>query len=459
MREIPLDSAHIEGRAYFPLPLVPMEQFMLWDDSPAFPKRFRVVTEFRGEVDVAKLDEAIAKSILRHPLLLAQIDLSSVPPAWVLPEHPRIRWVWGEEAWQVCPAALTRQATDSGNLRIWGGAKDGKAHLTFEVHHAACDGLGLRQFVGDILRYYDFLHHTPSQTSHTTPTLTRLEPERLRHRGVFKRPGPDGNSRPTSLWEKLTQAYDFHCRGPVPLSGTLGKHPASRPPQPHHYLRQQLDPEATQRLLLAWEKYGDASSTVNDRAIARLLDVMAEWNLRAGRAPLTQRLRVMMPVDLRNHADGRLPAANRLGFGFLISDLASCRDPAGLGRSISAQTQAIRRLSLGFDFLEIFGFLAASPRLARWIVQRPRCMATAVLTNLGDVSRRHRKVLIDQSAPLRIGNLELESVVGFPPLRPKTHLGVGLCRSARGLTVGLVADAQHFTEEDCQELLGRFLIV
>jgi hypothetical protein len=439
------------------MPLVPMEQFMLWDDSPAYPKRFRVVNELRGEVDVAKLDEAIAKILPRHPLLLAQIDLSTPCPTWVLPERPHLRWVWGHEDWQVCPDEFLRDKPGTGNLRIWGGGRDGRAHLTFEVHHAACDGLGLRQLVGDLFRYYDYLHHAPSSAGRPSPSLIRLEPERLRGRGIFQRPAPDENSRPTSLWEKLTQAYDFHCRGPVPLFRSSRPSLATPPPLAHHYLREQLDPAATQQLISVWNKYGDASSTLNDRAIARLLEVMAEWNERSGRTHPKQRLRVMMPVDLRSHADGRLPAANRLGFGFVISDLASCRNPEGLGNSVSAQTRAIRRLSLGLDFLEIFGLLAASPRLARWIVQQPRCMASAVLTNLGDVSRRHRRALLDQSRPLRIGNLELESVVGFPPLRPKTHLGLGLCRSPRGLTVGLIADASHFSMEECQDLLKRFL--
>jgi hypothetical protein len=86
-------------------------------------------------------------------------------------------------------------------------------------------------------------------------------------------------------------------------------------------------------------------------------------------------------------------------------------------------------------------------------------MATGILTNLGDLSRRHRRALVGAGEALRIGNTILESVTCYPPLRPKTVVGIGVCGTRDSFTVGIVLDAQHGTVQDADSLLAAMVKV
>ena len=198
---------------------------------------------------------------------------------------------------------------------------------------------------------------------------------------------------------------------------------------------------------------------MNDLAVSRFLQVIADWNRTHGKATDQQRLRIMIPTDLRSFPDGRLPAANRFGFGFVISDVGCCSNLQLLVDQVTKQTQAIRKYSLGLDFVEIFGAFTSFAGLAKRLVRIKRCLATGVLTNLGDLSRRHRRSLVDASESIRIGNTTLESVTCFPPLRPKTVVGIGICGTRDSFTVGIVMDAKHGTVQDADALLAAMVKV
>jgi hypothetical protein len=449
MTEIKIDRGSIAGAQLFPMPLVPLEQFMLWDDLPAYPKRFRVMSELRGQLDPQLLEKSIALALTRHPLLLARLSTNSQVPHWTIPDQPSIGWIWNHGDWSKSPFAESWDLTQESSLRIWAKQEGDMAYFTIEVHHAGCDGLGARQFVADVILAYDQWYHDPA----SQPLLKSLKPERLLERGKFARPAPTSDSRSTTRWEKISLAYQFHCRGPSPLVGSHTKTPLVAP---HHFLRRQLTVSESKQFEQSCGLRESHRETLNDGALAKLFRVMAAWNVEFGRASAKQRLRIMIPHDLRSVSDGRMPAANRFGFGFVVSDIAMAREPRRLLESVFQQTQAIRKYALSLDFIDIFGALASHPKLARWIIRQPHCMATAVLTNLGDLSRRHRRKLTDQSESIRIGGLELIGVTATPPLRQKTGLGIGICTTPQGLSIGLAADAKFFTLEDAQSLLERF---
>ena len=183
-----------------------------------------------------------------------------------------------------------------------------------------------------------------------------------------------------------------------------------------------------------------------------MIQVLAKWNIEHGSANSNQRLRILVPTDLRSHRDSRLPAANRLGFGFVVSTQGDCKNYPRLLEKVQSQTQAIRNYCLGLDFVEIFAGLAKQPKLGAWLVRRPGCLATAVLTNLGDSFGRYRKLFALVDGRIRIGNLIVEDFTGYPPLRPKTSLGVGMSRCAGRLTMGVIVDSTLFSREQAEQL-------
>jgi hypothetical protein len=125
---------------------------------------------------------------------------------------------------------------------------------------------------------------------------------------------------------------------------------------------------------------------VNDVAIALLFQTLADWNLQNSRTSTKQRLRVLMPTDLRERGDRWLTAANRVGYSFLSRSIGQCHDWDALIAGISQETKYIKGIRLGLDFLQILSAVQRIPYLLPALLRLPRCMATAVLTNLGDTT-------------------------------------------------------------------------
>ncbi len=464
MSLIELDPACIEAKNLFPLSLVAMENFWLWDDVQPYPKQFRIVVSLRGQVDVDCLEKSIACAAVRHPLLLSHIDFSTRPPKWFIPDKPAIEFRWNQGDWNASPYPQVWDLRSQGGLRIWGRQDHQKAVLCLETHHACSDGLGIRQFLRDVFVAYDQLWIDRTRM----PALPLLAFERITERGNFCRPPLTTDARPTTTWEKIVGAYHFHFRGPSPIAA-----PEARPRQAaafteHHYFRHTFQISETTKIVDAFtdtlpEPRSDESnsssqySMLNNAAVAKMIQVLAGWNERFGTSNPHQRLRILMPTDLRTLRDSRLPAANRLGFGFVVATHSDCRDFSSLFVKVRSQTQAIRKYFLGLDFVEILSGLANQPKLGAWLVRRPRCLATAVLTNLGDAFGRYRKFFKSVDDHMQVGNVVVEDFIGYPPLRMKTLLGVGLSRCGGRLTMGLIIDSTHFTREQAEQLQQHWI--
>ena len=469
MSFIRIDPSLIQCVDLFPLPLVAMEHFWLWDDVPTHPKRFRVVIELSGIVDVPRLEKSIAMAAARHPMLVSFVETSLQGRRWIMPGEPRVGWRWNTGPWQESPFSDGWDLSAEGALRIWGSQNGDVAEISFETHHAASDALGLRQFLRDLFVAYDQLTKEPNKP----PQLPTLACDRLRERGSFSRPVPTEEMRSTTTWEKIVGAYHFHFRGPTPISTPKAISKTATGSGRHHYFRHTFDVCETDRIeqmhavhaknvfktkssedspVSGSTSSSETLSTLNDAAIAKMIQVLANWNTQHGSRSSSQRLRIMVPTDLRTLRDSRSPASNRLGFGFVVAKIGDSYDYPRLLSNVQLQTQAIRKYRLGLDFVEIFGLFAKQPRIAEWLIRRPRCLATAVLTNMGDSFGRFRKLFEVVEERIRVGDLFVESFAGYPPLRPKTHLGIGLSRCAGRLTMGVIVDGERFSYEQAEKL-------
>jgi hypothetical protein len=103
MTSIAIPHDEIHGREHFPLPLVPMEQFMFWDDTVDYPKRFRVILDLRGDLKLEFLQAAILRAAVRHPMTVARLNDATKPPQWLIPERPEVPFRWLEASWSDPP--------------------------------------------------------------------------------------------------------------------------------------------------------------------------------------------------------------------------------------------------------------------------------------------------------------------------------------------------------------------
>jgi hypothetical protein len=197
--------------------------------------------------------------------------------------------------------------------------------------------------------------------------------------------------------------------------------------------------------------------TLNDHYLGVVFKILAEWNVQRDLRANQGNLRILMPVDLRVPGDEDLPAANAMTFGFLTRRAVDCQDPNSLLSGICQETLAMQEERSAVEILDVLTALAASPRTAEWIIAAPICLATAIVTNLGDPTRRFFTRLPRKGGLLHVGNLLVESATGFPPLRPSTRVAFGFGAYAGRLTLSLRWDPRYFSDQDAAALMQAYI--
>ena len=219
------------------------------------------------------------------------------------------------------------------------------------------------------------------------------------------------------------------------------------------FLSRSLDRKTTESLRAAAV---ERSATLNDLLIRDLFHAMHTWNRQQG-STSRNRLRIMMPTDMRVAEDCEMPAANLTSYTFLSRDVRHWGSPAELLSSVQAETAQIKRDRLGTKFMSSVSWAARRANLLTFLATRNICLASAVLSNAGDPSRRFTAKFTRQSGRIVAGNLVLEAITGVPPLRPKTRATFSVSQYNRRLTVSLRCDPSCFTMADTDALLNIYV--
>ena len=134
-----------------------------------------------------------------------------------------------------------------------------------------------------------------------------------------------------------------------------------------------LEAEEVRQLSVA---AADSKVTVNDLLLRDFFVAVADFRARHQAAPAGEWIRFAVPMNLRQAADRRMPAANVVSMVFLTAMPAQIADPAGLLRNIHAEMDLIRRRQLGLTFVLSLSVLRALPgglasRVNHVVAKRP----------------------------------------------------------------------------------------
>lgn len=431
--ELNVENPTLEAaiRELFPLPLTPFEVLMLLDDRPELPMTFCVEMVFRGQIDRVAFQQAVDHAIRRHPLLRARVAWPGKRPVWMLPDlhSAPVTWLGRHQSPDNSLRSLDVRK-DSG-LRVVAQVGESRSTVWLHLHHACCDGAGARRFMVDVLTSYAQIYDANSAPS----AWDELDYTSLTNRHHF----PTGTeSKVSTSWsKKLRDAFHFHVLTPRPLATANVHSPGpARLTSIHRHVFPSKD------FLRLRQLTRERRVSLNDVALALLFVTLADWNRQFGSSAGTHRLRIMMPTDLRSTEDDRLPAANRMSFSFLARTVHECQDWTSLLRGIRTESKYIQDVRIGLDFLGGIGLAQRVPGLLPLMLGLPRCMATALLTNHGDPTKRFRRRFPACGDSVLAGNLVLEQLFGSPPIRPHVHAGFGLCICSNQLCISLVGNHQ-----------------
>jgi Condensation domain len=444
----------------FPLPLVPFEQYMLAENVSAYPRAFVLEVRLSGKLERSTLETSWQAALNRHPLLRARLAKIKRQWQWIdFPDDaPRIDWAEPDAPLEFAGAELIDLEREPG-VRLWVRADEEAARLVFQFHHSCCDGVGGLQFIGDLLAIYAN-QQVPVDAAHALPLLDN---ELLAERGSFGLKTPKLKELIRDVRYIISDAFRLVARRSIPVSlprttPAADDRNSAAPPkkalapfpglESYTYGSEELRP-----LRQAARQTG---ASLNDLLMCCFFQALIEWNVQSGETPLGW-LRLNVPTNLRRREDERMPAANVMSFTFVDRHTRECPNTRALLESIRLETEAIRHWRLGLCFIAQVGLLGAIPGGLQMFLRDGQCLATAVLTNVGDPSRRFNVRLPRLRDKLLVGNLVLENIAGSPPLRSLTRAGVGVTTYGGKLTLTLVCDRHFFTQQQTRQLLDLYV--
>jgi hypothetical protein len=446
MPDPPSDTA---PASIFPLPLTPFELYYLLDDRREYPTTFPVEARFSGELDPARFRAALEATVARHPLLRATVEDRRGTLQWVeAGGRPHVDWADESATIRHADGEFIDLRSAPG-LRTWVRAGAGSARVLFQFHHACCDGLAALDFLKDVLAAYK----AAAAEGPSTQVGREIDPRLLLARGEFV---PPGTEKPTfgvalrDAWYTLNVWCWILLQKPRALEAAKQTAAGSDSAPLLAYSVATLSREQSRALRAAAASLG---ATSNDLLLRDFLRVLRMWNERhAGSGQ--GRFRINVPVSVRTREEAAMPAANRIGYGFVTDDGRAPRDPASLLAVVRAETGRIKDWKLALYFLGGLSLAAKSRALVRFGLRRRVSLATAVLSNVGRfIPERGLK----RDERWTCGGLVLESVGGVPPLRPLTRAAMIVIDYAGCTSFCLRCDPHHFDAAATEQLLSAFV--
>ncbi|MDZ7617330.1 MAG: condensation domain-containing protein, partial [Patescibacteria group bacterium] len=408
------------------------------------------VTQVRlsGSLDRAAFSEAFRDVLRKHPLLNATVARSRRgSPCW-MPTDERS----AEVEWNATGDGDVVRVTDRINLESEVGMRfrvrqdSNGAVATMFFHHACSDGIGAARFFEDLLIGY---HARLEGGSPQAPDVSQL-PLRGQVPRIGRFPARLANEMRTLVCEG--RQWLFHpvtplgCRDRQPLAAS----DESLEDVPTHA----YDAAVLSQLLAVARSRG---VTLNDVLLAALFRTADQWNDRYPPSRQTPWFRIAVPQNLRVAADRWMPAANKVTMCFMTRARSACDRSDVLLKGIGSEMAAAKHWLRGKGLLRAMRLAQAIPWLRHVFLASDPCLATVVLSNLGDYGRWFCDSLPRDGAFTRAGNLRVESILSLPPVRPNTH--AAFCAASYGgiFRISLRRDPRCLSRADALELLALYV--
>ena len=431
----------------FPLHLAPIDSFFLQDDRPTYPMTFASNLFFTGEFDRNAFQAALDDALLLHPLLHARIGPAKQGKmCWVGAKglDPVVDWgTWD----QPIPFEEWIDLEAETGFRAWVRQGNGKSKLLLQFHHACCDGTGAHRFMGDLLAGYGIR----TADCGKQPELPDYNPQLLRGRRLKLAEEFGAGTVFSNVRRSLGQGIQVFGRRIAPLrtNGTKDvsePHPSAMPGVMSHTFNK----DDHRRLRESSKKNG---VMLNDLMLAEMFLAMRDWNREHG-GKSDERLRIMMPSDMRGKEDYAMPAANMTSYNFLTRHTKEMQDARQLVRSIRDETARIKHEQRGRHFIDsITAVSNYIPQLFPMLLSPARCLSTVTVSHMGDPTRRFLATFPRQGGKLVCGNVSLDNMLGVSPLRPQTRAAVSIVTLYRELTVNVRCDPHVMSLSDSKRFL------
>lgn len=428
----------------FPLHLPPIDWFFLCDDTPEYPMVFYVELEFSGDIVRGQLESALQEALERHPLLYSTIQPAKQnQPCWVpAPEQmPTIQWLDGDAPLDLGGSEFIDIRKEVG-LRVYARQNGDRTKITMHVHHATTDGTGCYRFVGDWIACY--MKRLPSCADKIQ--LGVFDAAQLKNRRAKMRNIKFDDRPMHKLRLALVEGWKQFFTRVQPL-----RTPANKPSTPvaPGIVNEEF---STGGLAALRQSATSRGATVNDLLLCKMFQTAKQWNGKVGR----RRLRILVPSDTRDGEDFEIPASNMTAYTFISVPSADLDNEDALLEHIRTETLEIKNGNMQKSFVDGLSTAMTVPPVLPMILRRNVSLATSVLSNAGDPSRRFTCKVPRKRGKVVCDEFTLESISGVPPLRRKTHCTLSSSSYGRRLMFSMRCNPHFFTVDDTRRLLDMY---
>jgi NRPS condensation-like uncharacterized protein len=427
-----------------------MEEFLFWEDRPAYPWCCFVRMHFAGQLERPAFEAAVHTTLQRHPLLSSLVQKQGRKHlVWVAvarPE-PRIQWQTAPTGGPFPPATHLDLQQEIG-CRFHVVVDDQASELVIQFHHACCDGAGMFLFFHDLLLAYALAQGANSERVRLLP----IDQQLLVGRGKYGLTlGQLVRMLPKQL-VGLQGVRQFLMRTPCPVIPHQVADNEDPPPAEYPaVLGRVFDIADTAAFQAAAVQLG---VTVNDLLIRDLFLALSEWRTRQNLPADDGWLRMTIPMNLRTAQDRGLPAANVVSSVFLDRRSADFSDPERLLRSVHEEMELIKRNRLGYTFVFSTHLVRQLPGGLRKQVRADKCTVSCVFSNLGKLTARTS--LPRRGGCVVAGNVILQGLDLVAPIRPYACVALSTAIYTRKLLISLHYDPRPLTGAQAADLLDTF---
>ena len=432
---LPADQQLVIG----PLPLTPLELFLLQCATPRSPMVIRVVLRLTGECQPDLYVQTLQRAIERHPMLSCRLQKINRPWCWVsgTPEpiviSRRSGSVFDLENGSVIKSI---DLTQSAGLHTSIVVQDDGVKVVMDVHHAVTDGNGMRQVVTDWFHLY---HCAVTGSPLKLPVV---DPDRLAKRHVFPQPAAIA---PISLKQALINIWAT-IRGRTSRWEVTQRRDGQPPDATSSYCVEIILSDAQGDQLR--ERMAAWNVKLNDLV---MVGAMSTYTKLAPPGPNQHRVTVLNPIDLRLPSDRTLSATNRFGIAFMRRPRAECLNPVAILRGIHDEMTYVRSNYVGVEFVK--GLVTASKIPGGIDIFRRIGFFTPSMqwTCLGDVSRGGKRLIPWKDGMPISGNLQLATATGFAPCADNVPVSIATCEANKRVTLTVRSSPRFLSMDETRK--------
>ena len=430
----------------FPLPLTAFEEYMVADDRRDYPMTFSIELTLTGELHSEQFLDAHKLATHRNPLLASHLVRKRHGNHWEwAPGESRVEF--SDEATPVDYAMSDRRINlrEEPAVRTRLHATGEKIRIAFVFHHAATDGVGAMNFIGDLLAAYGQL---TTELGEECPTLPEVSVQHLTRRGHLW----NSQSVPHRSWRRtLGHLLEFATRMPTGIarSPAAETEQLQRPFVTRIVDRQRL--RDIKQVARRWEVQP------NDIYLACLFLTLEHWNATVRQSDADPWYRILIPTSLRTFEHDAMPAANVLSFVLVNNRNARRSIPTVLVKSLHGRVTRILETADSRLFVRVLSAVRSVPGGLRLLTQSSVRTCTAVLANVGDVRRQLRCHFPLKKGKCVAGSVTLDGLFGAAPIRPGTAVGISLGTYAGELLINFNCDPHSFPGAIAEQFADSFL--